>query len=242
MQLDLCMQFHAPLKSGRLIQRYKRFLADIELDDGTCTTAHVANSGSMLGLKAPGSRVWVQPAANPKAKLAYSWELIEADLPGGRQLVGINTGNPNKLAQEAIQAGLIPELGGYDVLHREVRYGENSRVDLLLTSAGRADCYVEVKNVHMMREADLAEFPDSVTSRGAKHLAELSEMVASGHRAVMLFVVQMQAKRFTLAADYDPVYAAAFARAKDAGVEVLVYVCQITTGGINIERRIEMVG
>jgi sugar fermentation stimulation protein A len=235
------MQFHSPLKPGRLIQRYKRFLADIELDDGTLTTAHVANSGSMLGLKAPGSRVWVQPAANPKAKLAYSWELIEADVPGGTQLVGINTGNPNKLAEEAILAGAIPELGGYDGLRREVRYGENSRVDLLLASAARPDCYVEVKNVHMMREAGLAEFPDSVTARGAKHLVELSKMVRAGHRAVMLFVVQMQAERFTLAADHDPAYTSAFAKARDAGVEALVYVCNITTGGITIQRRIEMV-
>ncbi len=236
------MQFNPPLTSGRLIQRYKRFLADVELDDGTLTTAHVANSGSMLGLKAPGSRVWLRPAANPKAKLAWSWELVEADVPGGAQIVGINTSNPNRLAEESITAGMIPELAGYDGLRREVRYGTNSRVDLLLTAMGRADCYVEIKNVHMMRAAGLAEFPDSVTSRGAKHLAELASMVVAGHRAVMLFVVQMQAARFALAADYDPAYAVAFAKARDAGVETLVYVCDVTTGGIRIERRIPMIG
>jgi sugar fermentation stimulation protein A len=232
------MHFRAPLVPGVLIQRYKRFLADVRLDDGSLTTAHCANSGSMLGLKQPGSRVWLAPAGNPKAKLAWSWELIEADLPGGRQLVGINTVNPNRLAEEAILGGSIPELSGYAALKREVRYGANSRVDMVLSHPAQMDCYVEVKNVHLMREAGLAEFPDSVTERGAKHLADLSREVAAGRRAVMLFVVQMRAERFRLAADIDPAYAQAFAAALSAGVEALAYICRLAPDGIAVDRRI----
>jgi sugar fermentation stimulation protein A len=238
------MLFRAPLVPGTLIQRYKRFLADVRLDDGTLTTAHCANPGSMMGLKQPGSRVWLAPAVNPRAKLAWSWELIEADLPGGSQLVGINTVNPNRLAEEAILAGLLPELAGYATLRREVRYGTNSRVDLLLTDSAKADCppkadcYVEVKNCHLMRIKGLAEFPDSVTERGAKHLAELAREVAAGRRAVMLFIVQMRADIFSLAADLDPAYARAFAAARSCGVEALAYTCRITLDGITVDRRI----
>jgi sugar fermentation stimulation protein A len=232
------MRFRAPLVEGRLIRRYKRFLADVALTDGTVVTAHCANPGSMLGLNQPGARVWLAPAANPKAKLAWSFELIEAELPGGVQLVGINTGHPNRLAEEAILEGRIPELARYDTLQREVRYGENSRVDLLLTDATRPPCYVEVKNCHLMRQAGLAEFPDSVTSRGAKHLAELSRRVAAGERAVMLFVIQMKADRFSLAADLDPAYAQAFAAATRAGVEALAYACAVAGDGIGISGRV----
>jgi sugar fermentation stimulation protein A len=234
------MQFRTPLIPGTLIQRYKRFLADVRLDDGTITTAHCANSGSMMGLKQPGSRVWLAPAVNPKAKLAYSWELIEADLPGGKQLIGINTANPNRLAEEAILAGHIPELAGYYALKREVRYGENSRVDMLLTSPDRPPCFVEVKNVHLLRINDLAEFPDSVTERGAKHLHELAREVEAGNRAVMLFIVQMRAKRFDLARDIDPAYAAAFAEARRRGVEALAYTCRITEQNIVVDQRIAL--
>jgi sugar fermentation stimulation protein A len=234
------MQFRSPLVPATLIQRYKRFLADVRLADGTIATAHCANSGSMMGLKQEGSRVWLAPAVNPKAKLAWSWELIEADLPGGRQCVGINTANPNRLMEEAIREGIIAELGGYAGFRREVKYGENSRVDALLTDPNRPDCYVEVKNVHMMREAGLAEFPDSVTTRGAKHLAELAREVAEGRRAVMLFIIQMQAECLSLAADIDPGYAKAFARARSAGVEALAYTCRVAPDGIVVERRIEI--
>jgi sugar fermentation stimulation protein A len=232
------MHFRAPLVPGTLIQRYKRFLADVRLDDGTVTTAHCANSGSMMGLKQPGSRVWLAPAVNPKAKLAYSWELIEAELPGGRQVVGINTANPNRLMEEAILGGAIPELAGYAGFRREVKYGENSRVDALLTDPARPDCYVEVKNVHLMRTAGLAEFPDSVTERGAKHLVELSREVAAGKRAVMLFIIQMQAEAFALAADIDAAYARAFRTARSAGVEAIAYTCRLTPEAITVERRI----
>jgi sugar fermentation stimulation protein A len=232
------MRFPKPLVEATLIRRYKRFLADVTLADGSVVTAHCANSGSMMGLQQPGSRVLLAPAANPKAKLSHSWELIEADLPGGRQLVGIHTGNPNRLAEEAILAGIIPDLNGYATLQREVRYGENSRVDFLLTDTSRAPCFVEVKNCHLMRQAGLAEFPDSVTARGVKHLKELSREIAAGHRAVMLFIVQMRAEAFCLAADLDPAYATAFAAARSAGVEALAYTCRISEAEIAVERRI----
>jgi sugar fermentation stimulation protein A len=235
------MKFRSPLVTGTLIQRYKRFLADVRMDDGTILTVHCANSGSMMGLRQTGARVWLAPAVNPKAKLPFSWELIEADLPGGLQTVGINTANPNRLAEEAILGGLIPELAGYGALRREVRYGENSRVDMVLSGPDRPDCYVEVKNVHLMREPGLAEFPDSVTSRGAKHLADLSREIGAGRRAVMLFIVQMQAERFALADAIDPAYAVAFARARSAGVEALAYTCRLSPAEIVVDRRIPIV-
>lgn len=228
-----------PLVTGRLIRRYKRFLADVELDDGAVVTAHCANPGSMMGLSAPGSRVWLSVSNDPKRKLRHSWKLIEADFGWiGPQLVSIDTGHPNALAEEAIRAGVIGELGGYSMLRREVRYGKNSRVDLLLSGEGRADAYVEVKNVHLMRRPGLVEFPDSVTSRGAKHLDELGDMVDAGHRAVMLFVVQMQGDSFAIAPDIDRDYDQALRRAMARGVEVLVYVCRLALDEIVIERRI----
>ncbi|MGL5116895.1 MAG: DNA/RNA nuclease SfsA [Beijerinckiaceae bacterium] len=236
------MRFRSPLVEGRLVRRYKRFLADVELADGEIVTAHCANPGAMLGLNQPGARVFLAPAANPRAKLAWSFELIAAELPGGMQLVGINTGHPNRLAEEAILAGRIPELAGYCDLRREVRYGENSRVDLLLTDAARPPCYVEVKNCHLMRESGLAEFPDCVTARGAKHLGELAKRVAAGDRAVMLFVIQMRATRFSLAADLDPTYAHAFAKALSAGVEALAYACEINSEGIEIGQSVTIIG
>ena len=178
------MKFDTPLVSGKLLKRYKRFLADVVLDgDGSEITAHCANPGSMLGLKEPGSRVWLSLSDNPKRKLKYSWELIEAD----GALVGINTAHPNRLVEEALERGMIPALSGYQTLRREVKYGKNSRIDILLEGGDGSKTYLEVKNVHLMREKGLAEFPDSVTARGAKHLAELAGMVAEGHRAAMVF-------------------------------------------------------
>jgi sugar fermentation stimulation protein len=231
------MRFSAPLVAGRLVRRYKRFLADVILDDGTEITAHCANPGSMLGLATPGTRVLLSRSADPKRKLPWSWELL--DLDGA--MVGINTGHPNGIVAEAITGGLVPELSGYETLKREVRYGKNSRVDMLLTGGGRPDCYVEVKNVHLMRQAGLAEFPDSVTARGAKHLAELGDMVEAGHRAVMMFLVQRtDCDRFALAADIDPAYAAAFAIARERGVEALVYACDITPEAIVVSRAVGM--
>ncbi|NNE84434.1 MAG: DNA/RNA nuclease SfsA [Alphaproteobacteria bacterium] len=238
------MQFPDPLLRGTLVKRYKRFLADVTLADATLDsapdgliTAHCANPGSMLGLNAPGSEVWLSPARNPDRKLRYSWELVRVD--GG--LVSINTAHPNKLVEEAINAGTIGELGGYDTIRREVRYGKNSRIDLLLEGAGRPDCYVEVKNVTLKRDTagdqagGVAEFPDSVTKRGAKHLAELSDMVAAGHRAVMVYVIQREdCSHFSLADDIDPAYGAAFAAARAAGVEAIAYACNISVDGIHI--------
>ncbi|SNY94202.1 sugar fermentation stimulation protein A [Cohaesibacter sp. ES.047] len=229
------MQFAAPLIRGTLIKRYKRFLADIELDDGSLITAHCANPGSMMGLKDPGVTVWLSKSDNPKRKLAYSWELMELD----GAMIGINTAHPNRIVEEAILAGKVSEVAAYPTLRREVKYGKNSRIDLLLEGEGLPNCYVEVKNVHLLRVPGLAEFPDSVTKRGAKHLVELGDMVQEGHRAVMLYLVQRtDAERFSLAADIDPDYAAAFALARQRGVEAYVYACDISTDGITLSHPI----
>lgn len=229
------MHFPAPLIPATLVRRYKRFLADVVLPSGEEITVHVANPGAMLGLNATGARVWLSKSANASRKLAYSWELIEVDFGSSLELVGVNTGHPNAIVAEAIAAGAIPELAGYASVRREVKYGRNSRVDFLLEHSGRSPCYVEVKNVHMMRQPGLAEFPDAVTARGTKHLGELSEMATAGKRAVMLFLIQIgSASRFTLAADIDPVYAKAFALARAAGVEAMAYRCAISSDSIAV--------
>lgn len=228
-----------PLIEGRLIQRYKRFLADVELDDGRIVTAHCANPGAMLGLQAPGSRVWLSENDNPARKLRYSWHLIEADFGEGTpQIVGIDTSLPNRLAEEAILAGRIAELAGYGTLRLEVPYSHNSRVDFLLSEPGRVDAYVEVKNVHMMREPGIVEFPDCVAARSARHLGDLGDMVEAGHRAVLLYVIQMTGRQFRVAADIDPAYAAACVRARARGVEMLAYTCTMTRDEIVIAGRI----
>ncbi len=236
------MKFAHVLTPGILIQRYKRFLADVTLAGGITVTASCPNTGSMLGLNAPGSRVWLSENDSPTRKYRHTWEMVEADLGAGSHLVGINTGRPNGLVTEAIQGGKIPELSGYPALRREVKYGLNSRIDILLSGApdGR-DCYVEVKNVHLMRKSGLAEFPDSKTERGAKHLRELASMVDQGHRAIMVFLVQRSdADRFSLAADIDPAYAAAFRTAAASGVEMLCYRCELSPTEIAVEKRIEI--
>lgn len=235
------MQFPRPLISGQLEQRYKRFLADVRLDSGESVTAHCPNPGSMLGLAEPGRRVWLSPSNDPKRKLKYTWELVELASPEGSEYAGINTAHPNLIAAEAIADGRIPELTGYETMRREVRYGKNSRVDILLEGAD-ARCLVEVKNVHLSRAPGLAEFPDSVTARGAKHLDELAARVGEGDRAVMLYIVQRPADRFALAEDIDPAYAAAFARAREAGVEALCYVCDISLDSISVRERIAFTG
>jgi sugar fermentation stimulation protein A len=214
------MRFTEPLIPATLIKRYKRFLADVVLLSGEAITAHVANPGAMIGLAAPGSRVWLSKSAKASRKLPYSWELVEVDLGAGPELIGINTAHPNLLVAEAIAAGAIMELAGYPAVRREVKYGRNSRIDFLLETPGRPPCYAEVKNVHLMRRPGLAEFPDSVTARGAKHLDELAAVTLAGARAVMLFLIQIgSAARFALARDIDPAYGAAFDRARAAGVE-----------------------
>jgi sugar fermentation stimulation protein A len=233
------MRFPTPLTPATLIRRYKRFLADVVLPSGEEITVHVANPGAMLGLASPGSRVWLSKSANTKRKLAWSWELVEVDLGAGVEVVGIDTGHPNRLVAEALAAGLIPDLAGYASIRREVKYGRASRVDFLLEGEGRAPCYVEVKNVHLMRAPGIAEFPDCVTARGARHLEELAEMVAAGHRAVMLFVVQIgSATGFRLARDLDPAYGRAFDRARARGVEAIAWVCGLTVDGIEVARQV----
>lgn len=233
------MQFPTELVPGRLVKRYKRFLADVLLDTGEAVTAHCANPGSMLGLNAPGNRVWLSRSANAARKLPLSWELAEVDFGRGPEMVGINTGHPNGLVEEAIRAGTIAELAGYGGLRREVAYGKASRVDMVLDHQGRAPCYVEVKNVHLMRQPGLAEFPDSVTARGAKHLDELGDMVEAGNRAVMVFLIQYGgADRFSLARDIDPAYGRAFDRARARGVEMLAYRCRLDAREIVVDRAV----
>jgi sugar fermentation stimulation protein A len=186
--------------------------------------------------------VWLSESDSPTRKYRHTWEMIEADLGVGSHLVGINTGRPNGLVTEAIQTELIPELSGYSTLRREVKYGLNSRIDILL-SGGRdpGDCYVEVKNVHLLREEGLAEFPDCKTERGAKHLRELTGMVEQGHRAIMVFLVQRSdAESFRLAGDIDPAYAAAFQIAAAAGVEMLCYRCSLGPSEITVQKRLEI--
>lgn len=237
----MLMRFSSELIEGRLLRRYKRFLADVELASGEAVTAHCANPGSMLGLNDPGARVWLSRSTNPKRKLAYSWELIEVDLGAGPALVGINTGSPNGAVAAALQAGLIPQLTGYARLRREVAYGGNSRIDILLEDEAKPPCYVEIKNVHLMRSAGLAEFPDSVTARGAKHLKALSEMVDQGARAVMVYFVQRgDAQSFTLAHDLDPAYARAFHEAALSGVEALAVAAEVTLEGLALPRAIPL--
>lgn len=227
------MKFHAPLVRGTLIKRYKRFMADVTLEDGTVVTAHCANSGSMLSVNEPGSEVWLSPARNPDRKLKWTWELIRV----ADTLVGINTSHPNAIVTEAVTAGAVPELTGYASARREVKYGKNSRIDLLLEDEAKGLCYVEVKNVTMRRDLDggPVEFPDGVTARGTKHLGELADMVAEGHRAVMFYLVQREdGDAFTIAGDIDPDYQAALKDARAKGVEAICYRCRLTPEEITV--------
>jgi sugar fermentation stimulation protein A len=233
------MKFPTPLVRGRLVKRYKRFLADVTLDSGEQITATCPNTGSMLGLAVPGAAVWLSVSASPTRKYPHTWELVEADLGQGPVLVGINTSHPNRIVSDAIVAGEIPELAGYANLRREVKYGISSRIDILLEDPAKGLAYIEIKNVHLSRTSGLAEFPDAKTERGVKHLAELSAMVAAGHRAVMLYLIQRaDAEHFALADDIDPRYAAAFATAQAAGVEALDYACHLTSEEITITRAV----
>jgi sugar fermentation stimulation protein A len=226
------MRWPTPLIPGRLVRRYKRFLADVVLDGVGEVTVHCPNPGRMLGLDAPGARVWVSRASNPARALPLTLELVEA----GGGLVGINTIHPNRLVEEAIGTGRISELRDYEVIRREVRYDERCRIDLLLHHHGRPDCFVEVKNVHLKRTAG-AEFPDAVTVRGTKHLGALARQVAAGARAVVVYVVQRtDCADFRLAADIDPVYAASFRAALEAGVEAVCYACDVSIDGVRLAR------
>ena len=231
------MNFPDPLIRGRLLKRYKRFLTDVELENGEFVVAHCANPGSMLSLLVEGAEVWISPARNPDRKLKYTWEMIRI----GEALVGLNTNLANKIVEEAINSGEIPELAGYETLRREVKYGKNSRIDILLESDGVPICYVEIKSVTMSRSHKLAEFPDSVTARGTKHLRELTDQVAEGKRAVMLYLVQREdCDRFSVAEDIDPAYAAGLVEAKKAGVEVLCFGCSVSPEAINVFGKVDV--
>ncbi|MBW8309284.1 MAG: DNA/RNA nuclease SfsA [Candidatus Paracaedibacteraceae bacterium] len=230
------MKFAKPLLSGRLIKRYKRFLTDVILETGEEVTAHCTSTGAMLGLLNPGAQVWLSPASNPDRKLKYTWEMVESD--GVK--VGVNTAHPNDLVAEAITDNIIPELMDYTTVRREVKYGQNSRIDLLLENGPKPSCYVEVKNVHLRRHG-LAEFPDAVTERGAKHLREMLEIVKQGGRAAMVYVVQRDdCEVFDLAHDIDPVYAQTAAAVFAEGVEAYVYACDMQDDGITLYRRMRL--
>ncbi|TXM94313.1 DNA/RNA nuclease SfsA [Methylobacterium sp. WL116] len=235
------MRFPEPLIEGRLVQRYKRFLADVDLADGTRVTAHCANPGAMMGLNAAGNRVLLSPADGPTRKLKYSWELVEADLPGGPQWVGINTMLPNALVAEAFAAGGLAPLDGYAALRAEVRYGAASRVDFVTSGEGLPPVHVEVKNCHLMRRAALAEFPDCIAARSARHMRDLAEVVAAGGRAMVIVVVQMRADAFDVARDIDPAFDRAFRLARAAGVETYAYRCRIDREGVTIADAIPIV-
>jgi sugar fermentation stimulation protein A len=234
------VEFATPLVRGRLIRRYKRFLADVMLDDGRAVTAHCPNPGAMLGLDAPGLPVWLEPNADPRRRLGMAWRLVELD---GGHWAGIDTAVPNRVAGAALRSRRVPALAGYDTIRAEVRYGAASRVDFLAAGPGLPPAYVEVKNVHLRREADWAEFPDCVTARGARHLAELAAMVGQGARGVMLYVVQRtDCARMRLAADLDPAYARAFVAARAAGVEAVAHAAVVSPRGVEFGPEIPFFG
>jgi sugar fermentation stimulation protein A len=219
---------------GTLIRRYKRFLADVELTDGTVVTAHCPNTGSMQGCSEPGRPVYLSFHDNPKRKLKYTWELIE--MPNS--LVGVNTLVPNRLVFESVKVGVVPELSGYDVVEREVKINAHTRLDLALKSANGQDCYGEIKNCTLVNDG-VALFPDAVTARGLKHITELEALVKAGFRCVMFYFIQrMDASVFKPADHIDPEYGKGLRRAAGRGVEILVYDVFIDLKGIRLNRRI----
>lgn len=232
------MRFQTELVPARLIRRYKRFLADCTLDDGREVTAHCANPGSMMGLADPGTKIWLEPNDDPKKKLKFGWRLVDHE---NGHFTGVDTSVPNRALRAALEAHQVPGLPKYDTVRAEVKYGQNSRIDFLL-SGPSGDTYVEVKSVTLSRQPGLAEFPDSVTARGAKHLAELADMVGQGHRALMLYLVQRtDCDRFALASDLDPTYAAGFQSARAAGVQAMVIDTEITPSGVALRNPLRMV-
>jgi sugar fermentation stimulation protein A len=235
------MLFPQSLRRGRLVRRYKRFLADVVFDapsgEGQEETVHVANPGAMSGLAEPGAIVWCSKSPSKTRKLAYSWELAEI----GGTLVDVNTSRPNRLVAEALAGGAIPELAGYAAIRAEVAYGARSRVDFLLEQPGRPPCWVEVKGATLSRKPGLAEWPDCVSARGARHLAELEARVACGDRAAVLFVIQRaDCDRFAVAADLDAAFAQALDRAARAGVEVLAYGCELSLASAELGGRVAL--
>jgi sugar fermentation stimulation protein A len=238
------MRFPAPLLRGRLVRRYKRFFAEVVLDSGDAVTAHTPNTGSMLTCAEPGSMAYVSRAVNTRRKLAFTWELagssatFPASSRGRPVLVGVNTALANRLVEEAIRAGVIAELAGAQTIRREVCYGRNSRVDLLLEQAGLPPCYVEVKNVTLARQG-VAAFPDAVSTRAAKHMAELAAQVRAGYRAAVVFAVQREdCDAMAPADDIDPAYGKALRIAAAAGVLVLACQARVTPEEIVLYRKL----
>ena len=234
------MRFQTPLVPARLVRRWNRFLSEAALEaTGEVVRAHCPNPGAMLGLKEPGTRIWLEGNDDPRRKLRWAWRL--AELPGGH-MAGIDTAVPNRVVAEALRARAVPRLAAYDTVRPEVRYGDRSRCDFLLTGPGLPDAWVEVKNVHLMRRPGLAEFPDCVTARGARHLSDLTGRVAAGDRAVMFYLVQRtDCDRLAMAADLDPAYAAGLDRARAAGVEVICHDTAIDTGGVTLRHALPLV-
>jgi len=227
------MRFQTQLVPARLDRRYKRFLADCTLEEsGETITAHCANPGAMTGLATAGTRVWLEPNDDPKRKLKYGWRLVDHE---NGHFTGVDTGSANRLVAEALDAELVPPLKAYGTRRAEVRYGEGSRADFLLSEPGLPDAWVEVKSVTLCRDDSLAEFPDSVTARGARHLAELGRMAAAGHRAMLIYCVQRtDCTDVTLARDIDPAYAAASDAARAQGLETIALGTHISPQGITV--------
>ena len=227
------MRFKSPLIRGTLVQRYKRFLADVRLADGEVVTAHCTNTGSMMGCKEPGSAVYISRSENLNRKLPYTWELIKAD----NNWVGINTLHPNKLVPEAVEAGVIQELRGYETIRREVKVSAHTRLDLCL-EGGNGNCFVEIKNVTLAIDGTAA-FPDAVSERGTKHLRELMRLKRQGHRAAIVFVIQRgDCDAFRPADEIDREYGRWLRRAIKAGVEALPYRAKVTAKEIVLTERI----
>jgi sugar fermentation stimulation protein A len=236
------MIFSESLTEGRLIRRYKRFLADVELEDGRLITAHTANTGAMTGCAEPGSRVWLSFHNKPTRKYPFSWELIEVSTKVGPVLVGINTMLSNLLVREAIEQGVIDELQSYSKISTEVPYGqENSRIDLLLAGSGKKDCYVEVKNLTLV-EGEVGYFPDALSKRASKHVRELVKIVKGGQRGAIVYCVQRgDVGQVQAAAHIDPDYAQTLQQAVNFGVEVFAYGANVSPQGIKLQYPIPVV-
>ena len=232
------MRFHRPLIPGILLRRYKRFLADVRLEDGREVTAHSPNTGSMLGVSTPGSRIWLLHHDDPRRKTQYTWELTE--LKTGL-CVGVNTARSNALVREVLEEGHLPELQGYPVIRQEVRYGqESSRIDLLLSGhPDKPDCYMEVKNVTAADEKAQALFPDAVTQRGQKHMRELMHIRSQGQRAAVVFTIQRTDTHcFRPAWEIDPAYSELLEKAARQGVEIYPLQFRPSPDAISFERRV----
>ncbi len=230
------MRFQTPLIPGRLIRRYKRFLADVRLEDGCEVTAHIANPGSMLGLKEEGQKIWLEPNDDPKKKLKFGWRLVDHE---NGHFTGVDTSVPNRALRAALLAREVVELAEYPDIRPEVKYGSGSRVDFLLSGGDQRPLWLEVKCVTLSREPGLGEFPDSVTARGRKHINELVDMIRKGDRAMLFYLVQRSdCTRVTLASDIDPAYAETFRAAMAEGLEVLCYDTKISPEGVWLGQRL----